>query len=151
VGSGPEENKLKALAKELGVEKNVAFEGWKEDLHSYYKTANTYIQTSRFEGYGMSLVEAGLAGLPIVTTKVGVAGDFENGKEAYICPFGSTQEQVGWFANAIADLIDNNQHRENLRINMKNFLERTLLPKKEYLSQLKKNWEETAGSVSSKK
>lgn len=152
VGSGPEEGVLRKLAKELGVEKNVAFEGWKEDLISYYKTANAYIQTSRFEGYGMSLVEAGLSGLPVVTTSVGVANDFENGKEAYICPFdfaqGKPQEQAGWFANAIADLIDNNSHRDNLKMNMKNFLDRTLLSKEDYMNRIKKNWEETAKMVS---
>jgi len=143
VGAGPEEESLKKLAKTLNIERNVAFEGWQEDLASYYKTANAYIQTSRFEGYGMSLVEAGLSGLPVVTTPVGVANDMENGKELYICP----QDDAGYFANAIADLIDNNSHRENLRINMKNFLNSHLLSKEDYLNQLKKNWQETASKV----
>lgn len=144
VGAGPEEKSLKLQVKSLKLEHNVVFEGWQENLASYYKTANVYIQTSHFEGYGMSLVEAGLSGLPVVTTPVGIANDIEDGKEAYVCP----QDDAGYFANAIADLLENNQKRQNLAINMKSFLREHLLSKEQYLDKLKKNWELTAKAVS---
>jgi len=77
VGSGSEEGKLKTLVQRLNLDKNVVFEGWQKDLASYYKSADIYVQTSNFEGYGLSLVEAGLTGLPIVTTPVGIANDLK--------------------------------------------------------------------------
>ncbi|MEK7187210.1 MAG: glycosyltransferase [Patescibacteria group bacterium] len=144
VGSGPEEKSLRLKVKSLKLERNVAFEGWQESLASYYKTANVFIQTSRFEGYGLSLVEAGLSGLPVVTSPVGLALEFENGKEAYICP----PDNAEYFASAILDLLENNQKRENLSVNMKNFLGTHLVSKDEYLAQMKNNWEKTASQIS---
>jgi len=144
VGAGSEEGALKSLTKKLKLENNVAFVGWQENLASYYKSANMFIQTSNFEGYGLSLVEAGLSGLPIVTTAVGIANDLENGKEAYVCPVGDAE----YMFKAVYDLIENNQKRQSLAINMKNFLKTNLSSKEEYLTQLKNNWEKTASRVS---
>ncbi|MDQ5958068.1 MAG: hypothetical protein QG665_416 [Patescibacteria group bacterium] len=72
VGEGPERKSISLLAGRLGVADRVVFEGWKTDLASYYKTADVFLQTSRFEGYGLSLVEAISCGLPVVSTPVGI-------------------------------------------------------------------------------
>lgn len=140
VGSGPEEKVLKSKVQSLKLEGAVEFAGWQNDLASFYKTANAFIQTSLFEGYSLSLVEAGLSGLPIITTPVGIAQEFEHGKDAYIYP--ATSPEL--FAQGIMDLIENNQKRENLRMNMKKTLESKLMPKEEYLKELKLNWEKTS-------
>jgi glycosyltransferase involved in cell wall biosynthesis len=75
VGSGSEELKLKNMVVNTGLTKSVIFENWvdKETLYSYYKTANLFLSTSFFEGYGMTLVEANAANCKIVSTDVGVA------------------------------------------------------------------------------
>ena len=74
VGRGPEEKKLKA--KSYKLQTNVIFEPWTDDLSSYYKTADLFLLTSLYEGYGMTLVEAEAAGCPIISTDVGVAREF---------------------------------------------------------------------------
>ncbi len=135
-GTGPELANLEALAHKLGVEKNVAFVGWQSDLSSYYRTANVFLQTSVYEGYGMALVEAGLSGLPVVTTPVGIAQSLTNYKDAYICPPGN----VEYFSEAIIDLIENNQKRENLKTNLRQVLEAILVSKEDYLKKLRENW-----------
>ncbi|KKS84240.1 MAG: Capsular polysaccharide biosynthsis protein [Candidatus Gottesmanbacteria bacterium GW2011_GWB1_43_11] len=137
VGSGPEEGRLKDLVKKLNLEGHVEFVGWQEDLASFYKTSNLFIQCSFFEGYGLALVEAGLSGLPVVTTPVGVAAELEDGRDARILPIG----RVDLFAEAIIDLIEHNDKRENLRFNLKKTLESKLLSKEQYLNTLKENWE----------
>lgn len=142
-GSGPEEGRLKTLSKKMGLEGAVEFVGWQEDLTSFYKTANVFIQTSLFEGYGLSLVEAGLSGLPIITTPVGIARELEHGKDAYIYPVTAPE----LFANGIMDLIENNQKRENLRFNIKKTLESKLISKDDYMAQIKYNWENTAKHI----
>jgi glycosyltransferase involved in cell wall biosynthesis len=145
VGTGPEEASLKALAKKLGVENNVVFEGWLDNLVSHYKTSNAFLQTSHFEGYGMALVEAGLSGLPVVTTPVGLALDLEHGKDAYIYPLDSTRgKPAEAFAEGIVDLIENNEKRENLRLNMKRALDSKLITKQEYLKEMQDNWQDTS-------
>src|SRR3990167_3131730 len=115
VGSGPEENKLKMLVKKLELEGAVEFVGWQNDLSSYYKTANAFIQTSLFEGYGLALVEAGLSSLPIITTPVGIALELIADEDAYIYPAGNAD----LFVSGILNLIEDNYKREILRTNLK--------------------------------
>lgn len=143
VGSGPEQGLLESTVRKLGQQGFVEFAGWQDDLASYYKTANAYLQTSFFEGYGLSLVEAGLSNLPVVTTPVGIARELENGKDAYIC---DVNDEAG-FVRSIIDLIENNFKRENLHTNMKRALENKLISKEEYLKRLGENWEREAGLV----
>ncbi len=143
VGSGVEKERLKARVKKMGLEGAVEFAGWQEDLASFYRTANVFLQTSQFEGYGLSLVEAGLSGLPVVTTPVGIASELTPGQDAYIYPTQSPEQ----FVMGLADLIEHNQKRENLRLNLKKTLESKLLSKEEYLEKLKDSWEETSKKV----
>ncbi len=138
VGSGPEERNLRAKVKSLKLEGGVEFAGWQSELGSFYKTANVFIQTSAFEGYGLSLIEAGLSGLPVVTTPVGIATELQDGKDLYLC---ATKEQ---FAERIIELIESNGRRENLKFNLKNTLEARLLSKADYMAQIKANWEKTS-------
>ncbi|MFZ2523380.1 MAG: glycosyltransferase [Minisyncoccia bacterium] len=86
-GSGPEKNKLVDLTDQLKVEQSVVFKDWQYDLISYFKTADMYLLTSEFEGYGMTLIEAAAAGIPIVSTSVGMAKTnmFKNGYNISIC------------------------------------------------------------------
>ncbi|MCL5782250.1 MAG: glycosyltransferase [Patescibacteria group bacterium] len=77
VGDGSEMRKLRSLAERLGVEKSVVFEGWleRDEIFSYYKSADLFWNTSLSEGYGMTLAEAYAANCPIVSTDVGIAGE----------------------------------------------------------------------------
>ena len=143
VGSGPEEARLKALTRKLKLEGVVEFVGWQNNLASYYKTANVFIQTSFFEGYGLSLVEAGLSGLPVVTTPVGIALELEHERDAYIYPANKPE----LFGQGIVDLIENNYKRENLKTNLKRTLENKILSEVDYMAQIKRGWEETAGKI----
>jgi glycosyltransferase involved in cell wall biosynthesis len=75
VGSGSQRGKLEAVAQQLDLGEHVIFEPWadKPTLASYYKTADLFLVTSLFEGYGLTFVEAQAAGCPIISTDVGVA------------------------------------------------------------------------------
>lgn len=145
VGTGSEEKSLRSLAKHLKLDGFVEFAGWQSDLASFYRTANVFLQTSHFEGYGLALVEAGLSGLPVVSTPVGIAQELHNGQDAYICREGD----VAGFATAITDLIENNFKRENLQINLKRTLESKLISKDDYLSRMKSAWESTSRKIHS--
>lgn len=73
VGSGPKEKSLRLKTITYNLTPNIIFEPWSDDLPSYYKTADLFLLTSYYEGYGMTLVEAQAAGCPIISTDVGVA------------------------------------------------------------------------------
>jgi glycosyltransferase involved in cell wall biosynthesis len=73
VGFGPEIGKLKAKSRKVAA--NVVFEDWTNDLVSYYKTADLFLLTSNYEGYGRTLIEALSCKLPVISTDVGCAND----------------------------------------------------------------------------
>ena len=101
-GDGPERVHLESEAAKLGFAKNVIFEDWVTDLASYYKTADLFLLTSNYEGYGRTLVEAAALDCPIVTTDVGVAGDLISGQNSIIVPVENKQALV----KAILDVIE---------------------------------------------
>ncbi len=68
IGQGPSETKLRELAKSLGVSDRVVF---REGSASVLKALDVFALTSEFEGFPYSLLEAGAAGLPVVTVDVG--------------------------------------------------------------------------------
>jgi len=72
VGSGGEEEKLKLLATELEVSEWVEFAGW-QDPKEYYAVSDLVLVPSHYEGYGMTIVEALAAGVPVLSTDVGIA------------------------------------------------------------------------------
>lgn len=85
VGDGSQRRILENLCKNLGISDKVKFVGWQNDLEKYYRSANIYVSTSLYEGYGMSIVEASSYGLPIIATDAGIATDFfKNGENALI-------------------------------------------------------------------
>ncbi|MHB1117947.1 MAG: glycosyltransferase family 4 protein [Minisyncoccota bacterium] len=95
VGGGSEEEYLKKLTQKLGLEQSVIFEGWQDDLSPYCHTADAFLLTSNYEGYGMAVVEALSAGCPVVMADVGVAGEVvHNGENGLVVPVGDRDALV---------------------------------------------------------
>ena len=92
VGAGPEREILERKARDLGVEDNVRFESWSDNISAYYNTADIFLLTSFFEGYGLTIIEAGAHRIPVVASDVGIVGDgFRDGIELSVCPVGDTE------------------------------------------------------------
>ena len=62
---------LQQLAQELGVAQAVTFTGRVERAEPYFHLAEVYVQASDHEGFGVPLVEAMAAGLPVVASASG--------------------------------------------------------------------------------
>lgn len=75
VGNGSLEHVLKHLIVKNDLTKSIIFEPWldKSQLYSYYKTSDIFLNTSFYEGYGMTLIEAKASGCKVISTDVGVA------------------------------------------------------------------------------
>ena len=69
-GRGPLEQKLRALARELGVQERVRFLGYVEDVASIFRTARICAIPSQWEGFGLAAVEAMASGVPVVASRV---------------------------------------------------------------------------------
>jgi glycosyltransferase involved in cell wall biosynthesis len=85
VGDGPDERRLKGLARSLRVEDWFIFTGYVVDLRPYYTIADLVVLPSHTEGSPNVLLEAMAAGLPIVATAVGGVPEIvSNEKEALL-------------------------------------------------------------------
>jgi glycosyltransferase involved in cell wall biosynthesis len=69
-GDGPERRALERLARELGVADSVSFLGHREDVGHLMRGAWILVHPSRWEGFGLVLLEAMKQGLPIVAARV---------------------------------------------------------------------------------
>jgi glycosyltransferase involved in cell wall biosynthesis len=70
LGEGPERPALEQLADELGVRGRVFLPGRVPDVASWLRRAEVYVQPARWEGFGLGVLEAMLAGLPVVASDV---------------------------------------------------------------------------------
>ena len=132
IGSGPDEEKIKKLAKN---NKNVIFESWVNNLSDCYASSDVFLLTSDYEGWGMTVVEASSYGLPIVMTDVGCAGEFiKNNYNGIICPVRDEQKIL----ESLKFLIENKEEREKMSNNA--FSSYQDLVKINYLQKLKDSW-----------
>lgn len=74
-GDGPLRAQLLRFAETLGITRQVTFAGWVADPGRLFQEADIFLLTSNYEGFGRSVVEALLHGVPVVMTDVGCAGE----------------------------------------------------------------------------
>ncbi|MEO6247384.1 MAG: glycosyltransferase [Sphingomicrobium sp.] len=72
-GDGDERPALEKLARKLGISDRTQFAGRLPDLTTVFRGADLLLSTSAYEGFPATLVEAIVAGLPVVTTPSSVA------------------------------------------------------------------------------
>ena len=70
-------DELKTLASELGIDQNVHWMGpvAPENLSPVYAESDLFLYTSQYENFGQPLLEAAAHGLPLLSTRVGVAAE----------------------------------------------------------------------------
>ena len=84
-GRGGLENDLKAQAKNLGIENNILFLGFREDVHRLLQAMDVFVMSSLSEGLPVSILEAMASRTPIVATDVGgISEVIIQGKTGYL-------------------------------------------------------------------
>lgn len=98
VGDGPSRQVLEQQAYDLDVENEVRFVGMQPNPYPYIKSADVYVQSSRFEGFGLTVTEAKILGRAIVCTNFPTAfNQLEDDKNGLI---------VEMTAQSIADGVE---------------------------------------------
>ncbi len=139
VGDGSLNKSLKKEAERLKIEDKVFFEGWQEKLENYYGSASLLLHASSYEGYGLTLFEAGIAGLPIVSTNVGIAEEMRDLGSAIFITDGDKNNVSSVIKKALETLPE---AREKA-LKGKEIISKTLLSEDEYLERYKLAWEKS--------
>lgn len=69
-GDGPERSALEELARRAGVSERVKFHGFVEDVPGFLGGINVFVNPSRWEAFGNTLVEGLAAGLPCIASRI---------------------------------------------------------------------------------
>ncbi len=109
VGDGPLKKTLESRVQRLRLEERVHFAGW-QNPETYYAEADAFVHASRYEGYGVVLMEAALAGLAIITTDVGIVGEVLQDEESALVIPGNS----GAIASAIRRIVEDAPLRTRL-------------------------------------
>ena len=102
---------LESLIAELGLTESVAMPGWHDDIPSVLSSLTVFVSAARSEPFGLSIVEAMAAGLPVVAAaSEGALEILEDGVTGKLVPAGDPES----LAKAINDLLDNPSERSRL-------------------------------------
>ncbi|MEQ2525826.1 glycosyltransferase [Robertmurraya yapensis] len=69
LGKGPLQQELEKYIRENELTEHFILLGVKANPYPYIKNADIYVQTSRFEGFGLAIAEARMLNVPIVSTR----------------------------------------------------------------------------------
>jgi glycosyltransferase involved in cell wall biosynthesis len=107
VGDGPERQRLTELASLYGIQDYIIFHGAKYgvELSPFFTQTDCFLLTSFSEGWGMVIVEAAMAGLPVVMTEVGCAGELiKDGESGIVIPIRNGQALIDAMRRMLTDV-----------------------------------------------
>lgn len=108
VGEGPEEKKYRQKIADYGLEDRIHLLPFTNNIQKYYSKAQVYVLSSRWEGFGLVLVEAMAHGLPVVSsdlpTSKEIMGDFglyfENGNVEQLAQRLEESTKIDWHSTS---------------------------------------------------
>ena len=96
VGEGSERKSLETYARKMNIQERVQFVGWQRDPSEYIAQSDLVVVPSQYEGYGMVIIEALAAGVPVLATDVGIARE----AGAMVVPYEEfEQAALAWATN----------------------------------------------------
>jgi glycosyltransferase involved in cell wall biosynthesis len=116
---GPDKGTMescKELSNTLKVSNNISFIGFvpNNELISYFQNADIYINTTRYESFGVALMEAAGTALPIVSTNVGeIPLLWDNNSNILLCEDGDFVKM----SEHLCTLIENDELRDRVAEN----------------------------------
>lgn len=111
VGEGPEQASIKAEIERLGIQSNVLLLGLRDDIARLLTAADVFLLSSVSEGFPVTLIEAMLARVAVVSTDVGgVAEVVADGTTGLLTPSGDDQA----LAEAVERLLDDESMRTQM-------------------------------------
>lgn len=108
LGEGPLREEVVQKAREMGLSEKVEIPGNVAHVENWFQRADIYVHSALYEPFGLVILEAMAAGLPVVALDGRGNRDFmQDGKNGYLIP----QAEAGVFAEKIWNI----HHQESLR------------------------------------
>lgn len=112
-------DRYRAQARQLGIEKQVQFFSGRDDVAELMSAADLLLHPAVQEAAGIVLLEAVVAGLPVLTTEVcGYAGYITAAQCGVVIPEPFAQENLN---TALLDALQNNEQRSRWAENARHF------------------------------
>jgi glycosyltransferase involved in cell wall biosynthesis len=102
IGEGDQRRLLQEKIERLYLTNEVAVVGLQENVQEFLWNADVYVHSALTEGFGLTLLEAMAAGLPVITLDGG--GNkilIKNGENGFIIP----KQEVTLFSNLVLELV----------------------------------------------
>lgn len=114
LGEGECRSLLEEQSKQLGIQTSVFMPGFVKDLMPYYQKADVFVLSSNAEGFGNVIVEALMAGTPVVSTDCpsGPSEILCDGKFGRLVPVGDVVALAAALGNALSEQHDHSALKE---------------------------------------
>ena len=100
-GDGPERLHLENTVKNLGIEKNVEFAGWVENVNQFLEKGNIFVLPSIDEPFGIVILEAMAKGKIIVSSKAKGPVEVLNSNTAWMFEISDVEDMAYAIINAL--------------------------------------------------
>lgn len=116
VGGGPEESALREQIMRLGLEDCVSLLGMQSNPYPYIRCADLYVQPSRFEAFGLTIREAQVLAVPVLSTRTdGSAELISDSGTGLLC-----ESDADSIAAAVIRLYNAPKLRESIQAELQN-------------------------------
>lgn len=110
LGKGPLIGEIEAEIKENNLSEHFILLGVKSNPYPFIKDSDIYVQTSKFEGFGLAIAEARMLNIPVVTTRFdAVYNQMVDGKNGLVVDMEAEDVSEG-----IVKLINDNDLRNGI-------------------------------------
>lgn len=114
VGDGPLSENLKELTRSLGIESNVHFLGFQQNIAEFISIFDVFVLSSTSEGMSLTLLEAMASKKPVIATNVGGNSEVVQDKiTGFIVP----PQNSSIMANAINNLLRDKDQARTFALN----------------------------------
>jgi len=103
VGKG-DVKRFGGLARDLGISDRVVFSGVTREVEKYYLAADVFVMPSRFDTFGLVVLEAMAAGLPVIISRsVGARDLVEQGVNGFVL---SEDPSIPELVTSLSSMLD---------------------------------------------
>lgn len=109
IGDGPDKDEINKLVSDLSLQDQVIIKPFTNNVQSYYLNSSIFVSSSRWEGFGLVIIEAMECGLPVIAFANSGPKEIINKQNGngILVPC----EDIDKLSEAIINLIDNEEMR----------------------------------------